>query len=363
MAAPFQDFTRILSALMRFAKGASYVVIGFFLLFAALRVADGFRFFAAIEPALGWLFLAAVLAAFYLFIGRPVLRFMAMPAVVRPPELPPESEREAKHVVRHLEFVERYLGQLGRNPEWAGSPEAIERGVAACRTLRDDAARLEPAHVFAFGPRLRALEREHVDPLLAPLDRKAREAIRQEALAVGISTAVSWNGTMDAFLVLWRSCNLASRIARIYYGRPGVRGTFSILRDVSAAALAGAYLQDLTQIAGGAVGSAFGKTVGVLGGPLLEGGLNAVATLRVGYLAQARCRSFQAWTERSRTTAIAGAFQEAARHTKEVVSDIVRTVGGSILRLPGRLLGKAVDALSVLWKAPDEVVEGAARAE
>ena len=353
MAAPVQDFARVLSGLIRFAKGASYTLIVLLGLFLAFRIAELWRFFHGLHPLAGAAFLIAVVLALYFFIGRPVMRFLEMPRAMRPPALPPEAERQPQHVAAHLQFVERYVAHLPENPHWQGDEAAVANAIAAAQALREEAALLDQEGVAAFAPRLKELERRHVQPLLAPLDKQAREIIRQEALATGVATAVSWNGTMDAFLVLWRSCNLASRIARIYYGRPGVRGTLSILRDVSAATLASAYLQDLTQMAGGTIGGAFGKTVGAVAGPLLEGGLNAVAMLRIGYLTQARCRSFQAWTEQGRVAAVRGALREAGLHTKEIVTEVIRTVGGGILDLPGRVLGKVTETLSALWRTPE----------
>ena len=353
MAAPVQDFARVLSGLFRFVRGASYVLIALLGAFLAFRVAEFWRFFHDMHPLAGAAFGVAFVLAFYFFIGRPVMRFLAMPQAMRPPALPPESERKPRHVVRHLAFVERYLAGLPENPHWEGSRTELTEGLAATRALREEAGSLSESDVQAFAPRIRELEKRHVRRLLEPLDKQAREVIRHEALATGVATAVSWNGTMDAFLVLWRSCNLASRVARIYYGRPGVRGTLSILRDVSAATLASAYLQDISQMAGGTLGGAFGKTAGAVAGPLLEGGLNAVALLRIGYVTQARCRAFQAWTERGRMEAVQGALREAGLHTKELVADVVRTVGGGILNLPGRVLGKVSDALSGLWKSPE----------
>ena len=361
MAAPVQDFARVLGTLFRFVRWASYALIALLGLFLVLRVVELVRLAAAVHPWAGVGVVVLLVGVGWFAIGRPVARFLAMPPTLRPPRLPPEAERTPRDLVRHLRFVEAYLAQLPANPEWQDVQGGLPDARAACRQLAAEARAVGPGDLEAFGRRVHRLEREHVAPLLAPLDRRAREVIRQEALAVGVTTAVSWNGTMDAFLVLWRSCNLASRIARIYYGRPGVRGTLSILRDVSAATLASAYLQDLGQMAGGALGGAFGKTVGTVAGPLMEGGLNAVATLRIGYLTQARCRAFQAWNERTRAQAVAGAFAEASRHAREVVGDIVRTVGGGMLKLPGRILGKAVESLSVLWRpAIDEAAPGAA---
>jgi hypothetical protein len=349
MAAPLSDFGRVLRALFRFGRYVSYGVIGLLAVFLAFRVAEIHAFLAGIHVALGIAFLVVFAVLFAWLVGRPIYRFWRVPAAMRPPVLPPMAEREARHLAKHMDFVERYLRGLLDNPAWEGAPEAVEAAIARCRALRDESAGADRAAVADLSARIRRLERETVERLLEPLDRKARQVIRQESLGVGIATAVSWNGTMDAFIVLWRNCNLVSRVARIYYGRPGPRGTLSILRDVSAAAIASAYLQDLTESAGGAVGSVFGKTVGALGGPLLDGAMNGVVTMRIGYVARARCRAFSGWNETTRKEAVTGAMKEAAAFSKDLVTEIVKTVGGGIFKLPGKALGKLGDALGGLW--------------
>lgn len=353
MAAPLQDFGRVLRTVFRFARTASYALIGVMVFLLAMRVADIYGFFADIHWGAGIAFLVVFLAVVSWFIGRPILAFLRMPAVLKPPALPPLAERRAKDLTRHLQFVERYLASLPKNPEWDGAPEDVEAAIARCRMLREETAEADRGRVAALSGDVRRLEQETVERLLEPLDRKARQVIRQEALGVGIATAVSWNGTIDAFLVLWRNANLCSRIARIYYGRPGARGTLAILRDVSAATIASAYLQDLTEAAGSALSGIFGKTVGALGGPLLDGGLNAVATLRIGYVAKARCRAFSAWTEATRAQALRGAFGEAATFSKEVVGEVIRTVGGGLWKLPQAALTKLGDALGGFFKRSD----------
>ncbi|MDF1701180.1 MAG: DUF697 domain-containing protein [Planctomycetota bacterium] len=350
MAAPLQDFGLVLRAVFRFARTASYALIGVMVFLLAMQVADIYGFFADIHWTAGVGFLAVVAVGMWWFIGRPLLAFLRVPAVLKPPVLPPLAERRAKHLHKHLLFVERYLESLLTNPEWDGAPQDVHDALARCRLLREETADADRSQVAALSGEVRKLEQETVERLLEPLDRKARQVIRQEALGVGIATAVSWNGTIDAFLVLWRNANLCSRIARIYYGRPGARGTLSILRDVSAATIASAYLQDLSEAAGSALSGIFGKTVGALGGPLLDGGLNAVATLRIGYVTKARCRAFSAWTEATRGQALKGAFSEAATFSKEVVGEVIRTVGGGLWKIPQTALTKLGDALSGFFK-------------
>jgi hypothetical protein len=346
MAAPLQDFGSVLRALLRFGRYASYALIGVTVWFLALRVADGARFFADIHPALGWAFLAVVLAACAWFLGRPIARFLRVPVALRPPRLPASAERTPRDLVRHLVFVERYVLSLARNIEWKGAAPEAEAVAAECRALAARAATAPPADLPALVLEVAVIERRRVGALLAPLDARASEIIRGEALAVGVATAVSFNGTVDAFLVLWRNLNLVSRLANLYYGRPGTRGTLAILRDVSAATLASAYLQDVSEAAGGALGTMVGKSAGALAGPLLDGAMNAVVTARIGYLAKARCRAFAAWTERTRVQVLQDALSEAALVTTGLVGDLLRTVGGGLFRWPGRVFGAVTSTVS-----------------
>lgn len=356
MPAPsqIQDFGRVLKRLFRFVRYASFTLIGFMLVFLAFRIAELYQFFADMHPAAGYLFLAVFLALFALLIGRPVARFLRMPVAVRPPNLPARGERTPKDMVRHLVFVERYVEHLRKNPAWEGDPQQIEDALHACAALRDEARDATMDDMEDLSQKAGTFEKEVVGRLLAPLDRMASETIRREAMGVGVATAVSWNGTVDAFIVLWRNCNLVARVASIYYGRPGTRGTLSILRDVSAATVASMYLEDLSEAAGTAIGGIFGKTVGVVAGPVMDGGMNAVATLRIGYVAKARCRAFEAWNERTTTEAVAGALREAGMFAKDVVGAVVKTVGAGLLKVPGQVLGKLGGMVSGIWRKKDD---------
>lgn len=346
MAAPLKDFGSVLRAVFRFARFASYGLILVTVWFLAMRLVEGFRFFAGIHPALGWVFLAAVLGALAWFVGRPIVRFLRVPVALKPPRLPENAERAPKHLVKHLHFVERYILALPKNPEWTGTGPEVDAVLAECRRLRARAEQAAPGELSALTRDLATLERRGVGGLLAPLDVKATAIIRAESLGVGIATAISLNGTVDAFLVLWRNCNLVSRLANLYYGRPGPRGSLSILRDVSVATLASAYLQDLSDAAGNAIGGVLGKTAGVFAPAVLDGAMNAVITARIGYLAKARCRAFSAWTERTRAQVVRDVAVEAAAITTGVVGDLVKTVGGGLLRIPGKIFGAVGSTVS-----------------
>ena len=112
-------------------------------------------------------------------------------------------------------------------------PEYIRSGdVLVVNDTRVIRARLFGKRSTGGAAEVVRFETERIEKLLAPLDRAADRMIRAEALSVGIATAVSPSGALDAFLVLWRNANLVSRIAGLYYGKPGVRGSLLILGDV-----------------------------------------------------------------------------------------------------------------------------------
>src|SRR5690606_42084612 len=101
---------------------------------------------------------------------------------------------------------------------------------------------------LAISVALEAFGREQIEPLLKPLDKRVEALIHAEAVGVGVATAVSMNGTVDAFIVLWRNANLVAKVARIYFGRPHLWGSLRILRDVAGIVVVSRALDDVTDI-------------------------------------------------------------------------------------------------------------------
>jgi len=136
------------------------------------------------------------------------------------------------------------------------------------------------------------------DRLLKPMDEEAHEIIQREAVNVGLGTAISPYGFLDATLALWRNVRMVRRVAEIYQVRPGVVGTYVILRR----ALAAVVLADLAQEASTALLGAF-RGIATLISPIGQGLTNATLTIRLGLLAQTECRPLPLPPERSRGTA------------------------------------------------------------
>jgi hypothetical protein len=62
----------------------------------------------------------------------------------------------------------------------------------------------------------------------------------------------------------------------------------------------------------------------------VDGGINALATLRIGYLAKERCRSFKAWDDATKKHALSAAVAAAKARSQEVVSGIGKAAGGAV---------------------------------
>jgi len=131
--------------------------------------------------------------------------------------------------------------------------------------------------------------------LLIPLDEQAHRAIEEEAANVGIGTATSPYGFMDAVISLWRNVRLIRRIAAIYKMRAGGYGTFLIVqRTLRAVAFA-----NLTQETSTAVLGAAGSLKFLIG-PLAQGVTNAAMTIRVGLISIKECRPLSLPEEKER---------------------------------------------------------------
>jgi uncharacterized membrane protein YcjF (UPF0283 family) len=340
MARPLSDFALVLRRVFWFLRFAGVVFLAVTLWFIGREVTVLAETASEVHPALGWLVAVAAVLLVVRLLGVPLYRFLKMPVTLTPPDL---AAGDGRSIERRLDFLARYLAALRRNPHLAESRPEVEQVRREAQALRAEiAGRSDPKGA------LMEFEQERVEPLLAPLDREADRVIRAEALSVGVATALSPNGTLDAALVLWRNANLVSRVANIYYGRPGVRGSFLILRDVSSAALLATYLEGLSEVAGGVLAGVLGSVAGIVAGPLVDGSVNAVATLRVGYLAKGRCRSFRAWTDATRKQALADALAAAKERSGEVVKEIVKRAGSSLGGVGDAVKGGFAQLLRIL---------------
>ena len=313
----------------RFLKWSvtAFIVIAFLVV-----IGQGFlfyRMFDDVHPVLGYAYVVILALILGVMVGRPIRSFLAMPVAARPPSIVIDPKApEPSALAARLKYDLKYLDMLAGNPLLKDESDAIRVGVAKGRALLDRAKLGQQDEALAVSVELEAFERDHIEALLKPLDAKVNALIHAEAVGVGVATAVSMNGTVDAFIVLWRNANLIARVSRIYFGRPHLGGSLRILRDVAAIVVVSRALEDVTDITGDVIGGLLGRMGGLVAGPLMDGGINAMMTLKLGYLAKRRCRSFKGWSAGQAKAISEEALQGVKQESGSVVTDLLKRCGG-----------------------------------
>jgi uncharacterized membrane protein YcjF (UPF0283 family) len=332
----FGGVMRKLFRVLRYASWGLILVSGIVIAREVWTIGDAAF---AVHPALGWAFL--VLVAVLLWIGavRPIRRYWSIPAAVRPPRAGRLADAGAAEIAARARFLTKVADNLARNPRLAAIVPEIVLTRLEAETL-EKAARSGSAGIEQLKRDLRSLETVRFESIFKPLDAEANQVIRGEALAVGLGTAVSMSGTLDAWLVMWRNLSLVSKLATIYYGRPGIRGTFFVIRDVATAMLLATKMQGAIEGAANFFGAWFGRAGSTLIGPAADGAVNALVTVRIGYVAKARCRAFRVWNDATLRDVLVGCFKEAASHGKGVVLDVFKGTKGGLRRVSEEVWGK-----------------------
>ena len=206
--------------------------------FALMTLAQAWNLVHAawtVHPACGVAVALALLSAMGWLVGRPLAAYLRRPKVAEPPTLPEDRPPTPQELRRVVKYLGRALVAAEANPELAETRKLLA-------PARVELAAWDAKLAAAPADQGAALERElakwcdrSMDPIWAPADAKAEQAIHAEALNIGLATALSPNGTLDAYLMLWRATHLASRIAELHYGRPGFVGSLCICRDVAVA--------------------------------------------------------------------------------------------------------------------------------
>ena len=318
-----------LGTVLRRVRLAAIAVAAGMVLLVALEAARLLQLAAGLHPLAGAAAGAALVAGLG-WLCLPLWRALRLPRVVCPPAVPADDSFEPRHLASQSRYLARYLSACVENPalaEQRSEVEAVRRELAGLRPRWEGS---EPADAAALRAEMKQWVERRVTPLLAPLDERADRLIYQEALSVGLGTAISPNGTLDSFVVLWRSVQMSSRLATLYYGRPGPMGTLRVLAEVALATVAATYAQRVGDSLGGLVARSMGGIAGVVAGPATQGVTNALVMVRLGYLVQSRCRSFRRWDPRAQRSALAAALAATQRVALGLVSEILRQAGSGL---------------------------------
>lgn len=337
-------------------RGLKWAAFGGLILTALLVVGQVYTFhqlFSGVHPWLGNAFVILLTAVFAWFVVVPLARAARLPAIARPPDVDLESASiDAAHLDARFAFDRLYLKSLRANPALAHEREAIDAARAALAVMAK-----EGGDLAARAQALARFEQERIEPLLAPVDRAVERYIHAEASAVGAATAISMNGSIDAFIVLWRNANMVARVARFYYGRPSLRTSLRVLRDVAGSVVLSRALDDVTDMAGEALSGVLGKLGGMVAGPLMDGSVNALVTLKVGYLAKRRCRGFEAWSPKRSANAVTEVFALLQAESANVAADLVKrcgTAAGAAVSAGGKVMSAPRSA----WSKVQALVTG-----
>ncbi len=311
---------------LRWAKALAITIAVLFVLTIAAEAARLYFVAREIHPILGYAAVAVMLAAGALLFV-PAYRFLRVPRALKPPENPPLEKMRMSHIRAEVRFLGKYLRNCARNPEFEDRQAIIE---TARGELAELLRRTSGGDLAASNAELEKWTAERMGEVLRDVDERADRLIYQEALTVGVGTAASPNGTLDAFVVLWRSLGLTGKLAVMYYGRPGPMGILAICRDVTVAAVSAAYLDRFSDSLGSVLAKTVGGVAGVVAGPAVEGVTNAMVLIRIGYLTKERCRSFRYWNQTTQRSALVRALRATQRVAVGLTTEIFRQVGGGL---------------------------------
>lgn len=208
------------------------------------------------------------------FIGYKVIRqlFKNQPLL----ELPANPSAE-----EYTAYLDSWLNILARNPHLASSQYSIV--VKGGETPLDDESKA-------------ALINEG----LAILRERSLPVIKENANAIFLSTAISQNGSLDSFMVLFTLMRMVWQLAKFYETRPSLLSLMKLYLQVASVVLMARTLEDadliedqmeplIASIIGESLASAIPGMVPVsnlIVSSLMEGTVNAFLTLRVGLIAQ-----------------------------------------------------------------------------
>lgn len=325
----------------------AFVCLGFLLVIGQMYLF--YNLFADIHPALGLGFVGVLTLLLIFLVGRPLASFFDTPVAAAPPAPPVDPERPTRReAIARMKYDLRYLKALMKNPAMKGDADAIRADLKAGEALLSELKGQTPIESSQLLAKLEAFEHSHIEKRLKVIDAEVERLIHSEAVGVGVATAVSMNGTVDAFIVLWRNANLVSRIARLYFGRPNLHGSLLILRDVAGIVVLSRALEDITDITGQIMGGLLGQMGGMVAGPVMDGAINAMMTLKLGYLAKRRCRSFESWSLKQAGSISTQAMQGVKRESASVISDLLKASGG-LTQMASRAGEKAWQGSKNAW--------------
>ena len=191
-------------------------------------------------------------------------------------ELPPNPTEE-----EYTTYLDSWLGILAKNPHL--DPAEFQAALATSEPALDNQSKAAM-----------------VNEGLAILRERSLPLIKENANAIFLSTAISQNGSLDSFMVLFTLMRMVWQLAMFYETRPSLMSLLKLYLQVASVVLMARTLEDtdliedqmeplIASIIGESLASAIPGMVPVTNlivSSLMEGTVNAFLTLRVGLIAQ-----------------------------------------------------------------------------
>ena len=288
-----ETFPSLLGRLWTWVRVALLVAAGAGALLVLVTIALVHVLVRMIDPALAWAVTGFAVVLVAAVAGPLAWRWLRTPRALVPPDLPVAEETwTADHRDAFQAYAVAFLRRQARNPHLPDDARAkVPLAIASIETTHAAARRGDSPEAART---LVATVTHELDGVLAPLDARARALIRRTAVEVSVASAVSPSALLDALIVGQRNLSMISSLADLYYGRPGPRATFRVMGDVVGSAAAAGVLDTISDNLTHVLTDAAGAWGARLGGPLGQGVVNGLLTLRIGAAARARCRSIRA---------------------------------------------------------------------
>lgn len=256
---------------------------------------------------LEWGFIAAVAALFIAYILLPSVKLISYPRYVPPPE---KAGTEGYY---------KYLWYLRNN--LLGSP-SLEKETVIRKNI-ETADRVHQGHL-----------EKSVKDAIAICNKNADQVVKAAALSVGVFSAISQSGRIDAIILIVNNIRMINKIIGIYRLRPSVLDVIKLYSLAGGAAFLADQIEEMgiDELAADSLQSLgfsglpvplVGKFVDVA----IQGTFNAFLTMRVGYAVKNACGALD----------LSG-YESARRDArKEAFSQIPQVISGFKENILGKM--------------------------
>ncbi|UUX34973.1 DUF697 domain-containing protein [Fundicoccus culcitae] len=197
---------------------------------------------------------------------------------------------------------------------------------------------------------------EKIEESFTLLNEKSLPLIKENANAIFLSTAISQNGSLDSFMVIFSNIRMIWQLANIYGTRPSLASLIKLYAQVGSIMLMARTMEDsdlietqmeplIASILGESIASAIPGMVPIANlvvSSMMEGSVNAFLTLRVGLVTQNYLSSYHRLNQQTlkRSTSMLAL---------SYMGSIIRTNSKTVLKTVGNAAKKAGVGTAKRW--------------